>query len=180
MVIGTKKLLELVKTQNLIEGLSERELTNPEGTGFDLRLGAVHKLTGTKAFLGVEERGTPEMQKIAEHGKDKSFTLMPGEYVITETIEKINTPDDMLALFRPRGTLYRSGVMLYTGNCSPGYAGKLFFGMKNHGTVPLTIELGARFVHVMFYAIQGDIAQRYRGQWQHGINSTQGVIEKQV
>jgi len=40
--------------------LSQRELTNPEGAGFDLRLGEVYKIKGT-AFLGEEER-KPLMQ----------------------------------------------------------------------------------------------------------------------
>ena len=52
MIIGPKKLLQLVKNKKLVEGLSERELTNPGGAGFDLRLGEIYKIKG-KAFLGV-------------------------------------------------------------------------------------------------------------------------------
>ncbi len=37
MILGPQKLLELVKKENLVIGLAERELTNPEGAGFDLR-----------------------------------------------------------------------------------------------------------------------------------------------
>ena len=36
MVLGPKALLQLVKKIKLVENLSERELTNPEGAGFDL------------------------------------------------------------------------------------------------------------------------------------------------
>ena len=38
MILGPKKLLELVKKKKLVENLAHRELTNPEGAGFDLRL----------------------------------------------------------------------------------------------------------------------------------------------
>ena len=55
MVLGPKKLLQLVKTKKLVENLSERELTNPEGAGFDLRLGEVYKISGN-AFLGETHR----------------------------------------------------------------------------------------------------------------------------
>ena len=41
MILGPAKLLELVHKKKLVEGLSDRELTNPEGAGFDLRLGVV-------------------------------------------------------------------------------------------------------------------------------------------
>ena len=66
MILGPKKLLELVKTQKLVEGLSERELINPEGAGFDLRLGEVYKISG-KAFLGEVHRKTAEIELIAKY-----------------------------------------------------------------------------------------------------------------
>ena len=62
MVLGIKELLKLVKESNLVENLSERELTNPEGAGFDLRLGELYKLQGGKAFLGEFERETPGLK----------------------------------------------------------------------------------------------------------------------
>lgn len=65
MVIGPKKLLELVEEIKLVENLSERELSNPEGAGFDLRLGEIHKIVGGKAFLGVTERETPKIKTLA-------------------------------------------------------------------------------------------------------------------
>ena len=55
MILGIKKLHELVKEINLVEGLCEREMNNPEGAGFDLRLGEVYELVGD-GFLGIEER----------------------------------------------------------------------------------------------------------------------------
>jgi len=46
MVIGTKKLLKLIKEKNLIENLSERELTNPESCVFDIRIKELSQLKG--------------------------------------------------------------------------------------------------------------------------------------
>ena len=63
MIIAPKELLKLVKKDKLVENLSERELTNPEGTGFDLRLGEVFKISG-KAFLGETHRQTPDIESI--------------------------------------------------------------------------------------------------------------------
>jgi hypothetical protein len=37
MILGPVLLLKLVKEKKLVEHLAERELTNPEGAGFDLR-----------------------------------------------------------------------------------------------------------------------------------------------
>ena len=66
MTLGPKQLLQFVKKIKLVENLSERELTNPEGAGFDLRLGEVYKISG-KAFLGVTERHTAEVTLVKKY-----------------------------------------------------------------------------------------------------------------
>lgn len=179
MTLGTKKLLKLVKEKKLVENLSERELKNPEGAGFDFRLGEIYQISG-KGFLGVEERKTPKTKLLAKYDAQKreSFVFEPGKYYLTKTIEKVNTPEDLLILFRPRSTIYRSGMMIFTGNVSPGYKGELTFGIINLGQSSIKIELGARVVHAMFFEVKGG-TNLYRGQWQGGRVSTKKK-ERQV
>lgn len=179
MIIGPTKLLQLVKTKKLVEGLSERELTNPEGAGFDLRLGELYKIKG-KAFLGETERETPDIELVAKYQKDKKivFTIQPGEYYLATTIENVNTPKDITINFKPRTTTFRSGLFLRTGNVAPGYCGKLTFALKNEGPIPVTLEMGCRIVHAQFAWVDGG-GSMYRGQWQGGRVTTKSR-EKQV
>ena len=72
----------------------------------------------------------------------------------------------------------RTGMMIFTGNASPGYCGELTFGIVNLGPVEVKIELGARVVHAMFYQVEGK-THLYRGQWQGGRVSTKKK-EKQI
>ncbi len=179
MILGPKKLLQLVKTKKLVEGLSQRELENPEGAGFDLRLGEVYEISGS-AFLGENSRSTPgvELQKKYERGKKGSIKIKPGEFYLVKTIEKINLPIDLSAVIIPRTTTFRSGLFIRTGPIQPGYSGELTFGLKNEGPVTVEIEMGARFVHVIFHEIKG-VGSKYRGQWQGGRVTTKKK-EKQV
>jgi len=177
MILGPKKLLQLVKTKKLVEGLSERELTNPEGAGFDLRLGEVYKISG-EAFLGETHRKTPDITTVATYGKEKSIKIKSGEFYLVKTIEKINLPIDLSAVILPRTTTFRSGLFLRTGPIQPGYSGELTFGLKNEGPITVEIEMGARFTHVIFHEIKGSGSQ-YRGQWQGGRVTTK-KREKQV
>lgn len=39
MILGINELHRLVKDKELVKNLCQRELNNPEGCGFDLRLG---------------------------------------------------------------------------------------------------------------------------------------------
>lgn len=178
MILGPQKLLELVKEIKLVEGLSERELTNPEGAGFDLRLGEVYKISGD-AFLGETERKTADIELVQEYkeGEKRAIVLKPGDYFLVSTIEKVNMPLDLTANFKPRTTTFRSGLFLRTGNVAPGYSGKLTFGLKNEGPIAVTIEMGARFVHMQVEEVLGEGSQ-YRGQWQGGrVSATEKEVQ---
>lgn len=178
-MMGTKELLELVEKIKLVENLSERELKNPEGAGFDLRVGEVYQLKGGEAFIGITERSTPETELVAQCGREKEYVLKPGEYVLVKTVEKVNLPQDLAAHVYPRTTLHRSGVLLRTAPVSPGYCGELTFGMYNIGPLAVRFELGARLFHIQF-SPTGENVSVYRGQWQGGRVSTEGKKEMQV
>ncbi len=179
MILGVDELLKLVKEKKLVENLSERELTNPEGAGFDLRLGEVYEIAG-KSFLGIEERKTPEIKLVAkfQESEKSSFIFKPGTFYLMKTMEKVNTPEDILILFTPRTTIFRSGMMIFTATCSPGYCGELTFAICNLGSCEVEIEMGARVVHAIFFQVGGK-TNLYRGQWQGGRVTTEKK-EKQV
>src|SRR5258708_300932 len=104
MILGPKKLLQLVKTKKLVVGLSERELTNPEGAGFDLRLGEVYKISGT-AFLGETERKTPTVKLVKKYSKSikNKLILKPGDFYLVTTIESFNVPQNLTVNFKQIG-----------------------------------------------------------------------------
>jgi deoxycytidine triphosphate deaminase len=168
MILGPKILLELVKKEKLVENLSERELTNPEGAGFDLRIGEAYTISGD-AFLGETERKTPDVELVEKYveGEKKTLIVKPGDFYLIKTIENVNMPQNLTANMKPRSTMFRSGIMIRTGNIPPGYCGGLTFALKNEGPVPVTIEMGARIIHVQFEEVEGG-GNMYRGQWQGG------------
>lgn len=179
MVLGIKELHKLVKSKNLVINLSERELTNPEGAGFDLRMGELYEVKG-QGFLGVQERETPDMELVSKFDPDKTseVLLKPNTYYILKTVEDVNMPDDLLAIMTPRSTLFRSGVFIFGGQVPPGYKGGLSMGIYNFRPVDFKLEMGARVVHIMFFEVKGE-ANLYRGQWQGGRVTTENK-EKQV
>ena len=174
MILGLQELLRRVREERLVEGLAERERTNPEGAGFDLRLGKLFRLTG-KGFLGVDERETPGVELVAEYNPDtrQSVTIKPGEYFLTETVERMNMPLDLVGIVKPRTTLHRSGVITRVSVADPGYSGTLHPAIFNAGPVPVQIELGARYINIMFFEVKGG-GSAYRGQWQGGRATTEG------
>lgn len=180
MVIGTTKLLKLVKKYNFIEDLSERELENPESCVFDLRINELSVLEG-EAFLGIDTRQTPEHKVIArfDNKPGNIVSLLPGEYYSTETVETINMPEDIFGIVKPRSTLFRSGIMMRAGVIDPGYKGKLHPSLFNASKINFKLEMGARYLQVFFMYIDGSIVRKYEGQWQGGRKSAL-ISEKQI
>jgi len=173
MILG----IDVARELGLIENLCERELKNPEGCGFDIRVSEIFKIKND-GFLGVEDRKTPDIETIAKHDKNKEYFLKPGEYVLIKTIEKLNLPENVAALTFPRSTLQRCGILLLATQSSPGYKGELIFGLKNLGDKNFKLELGSRIAHVIFCEVKGRSA-KYRGQWQGGRVTTENK-ESQV
>jgi deoxycytidine triphosphate deaminase len=184
MILGHSELKKLIKSKNLVTGLSKRDIDAPEGCVFDLQLDKVYSLAG-KAFLGIDERETPELVEVAAFdAKNKSsFIFKPGTYYLTKTIEKVNLPENIAGIIKPRSTLYRSGLILRTGIVNPGYDGELYFGLFNAGQIEVEIELGARFAQIYFTEVKGKAVNTYRGQWQGGRATTKHSTtgrEKQI
>ncbi len=180
MILGIKKLHELVQKQKLVENLCERELNNPEGAGFDLRLDEVYEIEGA-GFLGLKERETPKINLLAKNNPDSEenfYVFKPGEYYLIKTMERVNLPVSLSGIILPRTTLFRSGLGLFNGIVQPGYSGELTFGLSNLGKSNIKIEFGARVVHITFHEVLGE-GNEYRGQWQGGRVGTEGA-EKQV
>jgi deoxycytidine triphosphate deaminase len=203
MILGIKKLHELVKEIKLVEGLCDREMSNPEGAGFDLRLGEVYELVGD-GFLGVEERKTPDIKLVASCHCEESpgrrsnpdnsskdeiasrgarndnnyFIFAPGKYYLVKTMEKVNLPVTLSGIVFPRTTMFRSGLGMFNGIVQPGYSGELTFGVCNLGPSNVKISFGARIAHITFQEVLGE-GNQYKGQWQGGRVSTGGQ-EKQI
>lgn len=180
MLLSAKKVLELSEKYKLVDGLSEREKTNPEGVGIDFRVGEVFSIEG-EGYLGETERKTPTSKKIADiKNGDKEVTIKPGEFVLVKTMEKVNLPAEkivvdpkheptfLVADAHPRSTLQRSGIYFRGTKTDPGYSGELTFALANLGPSPFRLEMGARFVNIVFHTVIGELSRAYEGQWQGG------------
>lgn len=181
-VLGLDILLQLAREKKLVADLAKRELTNPEGTGFDLRAGALLEFKGP-GFLNIDSRDTSQTDVIAKYmegiTQQKQVVIPSRTSYLVQTIESVNMPDNLLALVRGRTTLLRSDISLETAFVSPGYQGPLTFRIRNDSSLwDFTLEMGARIAHIVFLEVEGD-TRLYRGQWQGGRVSTEGE-EKQI
>lgn len=192
MKISALRILELNDRHKFLENLSDREKNNPEGTGFDLRVGQVHEIID-KSLLGISERYSSKTRLIGDveiHGNEKVI-LRPGQFCLVTTMEVVNAPNDkinydlffppayIIPKVHPRSSLQRGGVSFHATKTDPGYKGKLTFGIKNIGDQDFVFELGARMFNIEFEPVVGELKRAYSGQHQGGRVTSGGISEIQ-
>ena len=133
----------------------EEELLNP--ASLDVRLGDQ---------LMVESIYSPELIRINISGKteDDPFQLQPGEFVLAETREVFNFPDDLCAQFVLKSSRGREGYNnVLAGFCDPGWHGsKLTLELKNERLHhPLSLFPGLKIGQLVFHAMSNAPVNSY-------------------
>jgi deoxycytidine triphosphate deaminase len=160
--LGYERIKELIKEKKIIENFDDESI---QPAGIDLRVKRIYKLKNG-GTLGIKDRRTPEVEIVAEKIGEK-FVLKSNEFVLVETMEKVNMPNDLLAIVLPRSSLFRCGVSLHTAVVDPGFIGTLTFGMKNLSEHPFEIEIGSKIGQIVFEEVKGN-TKLYRGKYQGG------------
>ena len=177
MIISPLDLLPEIRAGRILKNLGERDLENPEGIGFDLRLGELSAVESGFGSLRVETRKTPPSVQIHQ-GSNRLFYLLPETAYLATTCELFDLPDGLAAQFFPRSTLFRSGIFFQSSVLPPGYTGTMTFALHNISKNPFEIEFQSRFAHAVFFEVSGR-SNKYRGQWQGG-RISQPIDERQV
>ena len=147
----------------LVEDVDIASQLQPNGV--DLRLERVERLVSA-ALLGAADatREPAAREEVAADGRGW-WDLRPGPYVITYR-EKVNLPNDLMALIRPRSSLLRSGVTLHGAVWDAGYSGRgegLLSILNERG---YRVQRGARIAQLVFFRLSSSTSQGYAGRYQ--------------
>ena len=132
------------------------DLINP--ASLDVRLGDT---------LLIESVESPALvpYPLHQHTEDDSYLMVPGQFVLAETIETFNLPDDLAAQFMLKSSRAREGLEhLMAGYCDPGWhSSKLTMELHNSRQlhpVPLWpgMKIGQMVFHTMSTAPQRSYA----------------------
>jgi deoxycytidine triphosphate deaminase len=159
MILGRDDIARLVKEKRLMENYDEKCL---ESSGYDLRVAKFYSASG-ETFLGKDERKLPSVQEIPED----VLLLKPGQYVLMETVERVNMPEDLAARVLNRSSLFRCGASTFNALVDPGYKGALTFGLKNISDHEVSIQRGAKVAQIVFEEFKGG-TKPYSGRYQGG------------
>ncbi len=83
---------------------------------------------------------------------DDEFILHPGEFVLGQTKEWVEVPDDLLGEVEGRSSIGRLAIIVHAtaGIIDPGYNGRITLELSNLGKAPVALKPGMRIAQIVF------------------------------
>lgn len=151
----------------------------------DLRLGFTFLIPKTwrltpkgRETVTVTHFNKPGLQyfDVVELEEGQYFELLPHEYVIVSTLEKLKVPNDLMAVLYPRSSTNRKGLSLdLTGIVDCGYEGTLALPVRNN-TEAQVVRLypGERICQIAFEELTEAISSPHKHKY-HQKDIVEGV-----
>ena len=86
----------------------------------------------------------PDLTELLTIEDDEPFILHPGEFVLGQTLEWVELPDDLVARLEGKSSLGRLGLLIHStaGYVDPGWKGNLTLELSNVANLPIALYHG--------------------------------------
>ncbi len=125
--------------------------------GYDLRLGNVFMIP-TEVVDG---------DYCFQHHVETSdaFVLAPGGFVLAQTIERLEIPNNLIGLLKDKSTWARRGISVFNTVFEPGWHGVPTLEIVNLGPWPVRLPIGCGISQMIFQQTSGE-TEGYAGKYQ--------------
>jgi len=117
----------------------------------------------------------PDLTELVSILDEEPFILHPGEFVLGQTLEWVELPDDLVSRLEGKSSLGRLGLLIHStaGYVDPGWKGNLTLELSNVANLPIMLYQGMKIGQISFQRLTspvevayGDerIGSKYRGQ----------------
>src|SRR5271157_2561236 len=121
----------------------------------DIRLGN-HFVWYTPGKQVIDPYDKATVTSGVEEKHAESFDLMPGQFVLAETLEVIGLPDNIVASIEGKSSIARLGVELHQtgGWIDAGFRGSITLEMCNVNQRPVRMHAGMPVGQLVFYTTE--------------------------
>jgi dCTP deaminase len=153
VILSDTEIHDLIQ-QGMVQH-SQPELVNP--ASLDLRLGDLIMLESVESHQMIP-------LSIKDYTADHPYELVPGQFILAQTMEVFNMPEDVAGLFFLKSSRAREGYEnLHAGYADPGWHGSaLTLELKNQRQLqPLSIYPGLKIGQMVFFRMSQRPALSY-------------------
>ncbi|HSM33302.1 MAG TPA: dCTP deaminase, partial [Anaerolineae bacterium] len=120
----------------------------------DLHLDREFRVFHNHRYAHIDPREEqPELTEVTAVERDEPFILHPGEFVLGQTLEWVELPDDLVARLEGKSSLGRLGLLIHStaGYVDPGWKGNLTLELSNVANLPIALYYGMRIGQISFF-----------------------------
>jgi dCTP deaminase len=140
----------------------------------DLHVGNQFRVFANNRYPYIDVRKEqPDLTELVDMAPDEPFILHPGEFVLGQTVEWVEIPDDLVARLEGKSSLGRLGLLIHStaGYVDPGWRGTLTLELSNVANLPITLYPGMKIGQISFFRLStpaetpyGSAGNKYQGQ----------------
>ena len=114
------------------------------------------------AFIDVRTP-QPDLTELLRVDDDEPFILHPGEFVLGQTVEWVELPNDLVARLEGKSSLGRLGLLIHStaGYVDPGWKGNLTLEISNVANLPIALYFGMRIGQISFFRMSSPVDRPY-------------------
>ncbi len=130
----------------------------------DLHLDRAFRVFRNNRYPYIDVRTPqPDLTELLTVGDEEPFVLHPGEFVLGQTLEWVELPDDLVARLEGKSSLGRLGLLIHStaGYVDPGWRGKLTLELSNVATLPIALYFGMKIGQVSFFRMSSPVERPY-------------------
>jgi dCTP deaminase len=94
---------------------------------------------------------------------EEPFILHPGEFVLGQTLEWTELPNDLVARLEGKSSLGRLGLLIHStaGYVDPGWKGNLTLELSNVANLPIALYYGMKIGQISFFKMSSEVERPY-------------------
>src|ERR1700690_1853843 len=130
----------------------------------DLHLDGAFRVFRNNRYPYIDVRQSqPDLTELVTIDGDDPFILHPGEFVLGQTLEWVELPDDLVARLEGKSSLGRLGLLIHStaGYVDPGWKGNLTLELSNVGSLPIALYQGMRIGQISFFRMSSPVERPY-------------------
>jgi dCTP deaminase len=105
----------------------------------------------------------PDLTEMLQVADDEAFVLHPGEFVLGQTLEWVELPNDLVARLEGKSSLGRLGLLIHStaGYVDPGWKGNLTLELSNVANLPIALYSGMKIGQISFFRMSSPVERPY-------------------
>ena len=130
----------------------------------DLHLDADFRVFRNNRYPYIDIRAPqPDLTELVSIGEDEPFILHPNEFVLGQTLEWVELPDDLVARLEGKSSLGRLGLLIHStaGYVDPGWKGNLTLELSNVANLPIALYRGMKIGQISFFKMSSAVERPY-------------------